>query len=46
MCTGGFEPVPPGPATADIIAYGGVPSVKVGREFLLKFLKKDRQKTP
>ncbi|MCH8835819.1 MAG: nicotinate phosphoribosyltransferase, partial [Proteobacteria bacterium] len=28
-------------ATADIIAYGGVPSVKVGREFLLKFLKKD-----
>ena len=34
----------PGPTTADIIAYGGVPSVKVGREFLLKFLKKDRHK--
>ncbi len=29
-------------ATADIIAYGGVPSVKVGREFLLKFLKKKK----
>jgi len=33
-------------ATADIIAYGGAPSVKVGREFLLKFLKKDRKKKP
>ncbi len=44
MCTGGFDPVPPGPATADIVAYGGTPSVKVGREFLLKFLKKDGKK--
>ena len=44
MCTGGFEPVPP--ATADIVAYGGDPSVKVGREFLLKFLNKDRKKKP
>ncbi len=41
MCTGGFEPVRP-----DIVAYGGVPSVNVGREFLLKFLKKDRKKKP
>ncbi len=40
------RPARPGPATADIVAYGGVPSVKVGREFLLKFLNKDRQKTP
>ncbi len=33
-------------ATADIVAYGGVPSVKVGRKFLLKFLTKDRKKKP
>jgi nicotinate phosphoribosyltransferase len=29
-------------ATADIVAYDGVPMVKVGREFLLKSVKRDR----
>ena len=35
-------------ATADIVAYDGVPSVKVGREFLLRALSKDvpRATTP
>jgi nicotinate phosphoribosyltransferase len=42
--TGSFLPEswPETYATADIIAYGGAPSVKVGREFLLKFLKKKK----
>ena len=46
--TGSFLPEswPETYATADIIAYGGVPSVKVGREFLLKFLNKDHKKKP
>ena len=46
--TGSFLPEfwPETYATADIVAYGGDPSVKVGREFLLKFLKKDRKKKP
>ncbi|MBE0496855.1 MAG: nicotinate phosphoribosyltransferase [Campylobacterales bacterium] len=41
--TGSFLPEKWGEtyATADIIAYGGVPRVKVGREFLLK--KKDKK---
>ncbi len=44
MCTGGSEPALPGHlgAPIDIIAYAGVPSVKVGREFLLKFVKKKK----
>ena len=32
-------------ATADIVAYDGVPMVKVGREFLLR-LKRGRAGTP